>query len=252
MVGSLFSSDAWNSITFTAGEVINPKRNIPLSLAIGTGLVTVLYIASNIAYITILPLHGAPEAADVMGRGIQYAVSDRVGTAAAYNMFGEPAVFIMAGLIMVSTFGCNNGLILAGARVYYAMSRDGLFFKGVGKLSTRAVPAVALIVQAVWSSILCLSGSYGQLLDYVMFTVVLFYILTILGVFILRKKEPDAPRPYKAFGYPVIPALYILFAIGFSIDLLIFKPFNTWPGLIIVAIGVPVYFVWKRRRSVDS
>jgi APA family basic amino acid/polyamine antiporter len=246
MVGSVFSSDAWNSITFTAGEVINPKRNIPLSLLIGTGLVTVLYVLANIAYVTILPLTGSADAVDVVGRGIQFAVYDRVGTAAAHMMFGPPAEFIMAALIMVSTFGCNNGLILAGARVYYAMSRDGLFFRSAGRLNTQAVPSMALIAQGVWSSLLCLSGSYSQLLDYVVFTVVLFYILTIAGLYILRRKKPDAERPYKALGYPVVPALYILFAVLFSIDLLIFKPVYTWPGLIIVLIGVPVYYLWKR------
>ncbi len=249
MVGSLFSSDAWNSITFAAGEVVNPRRTIPLSLVTGTVIVTILYILTNIAYISILPLHGTPDAADVAGRGIQFATADRVGTAAAHVIFGAPAEYIMAALIMVSTFGCNNGLILSGARVYYAMSRDGLFFRGVGSLNRHGVPAAALVLQCIWSCLLCLSGSYGQLLDYVVFTVLLFYCLTILGIFILRRRRPDAERPIRAFGHPVIPALYIVLAMAISVDLLIHKPDFTWPGLIIVALGVPVYLLWKRSGS---
>ena len=246
MVGSLFASDAWNNITFTAGEVINPKRNIPLSLALGTGIVTVLYILANVAYILVLPLIGSPEATDVAHRGIQFAADDRVGTAVASVIFGTPAAVIMAILIMISTFGCNNGLILAGARVYYAMARDRLFFRSTGTLNKNAVPGVALVIQGVWASLLCLSGTYGDLLDYVIFAVLIFYILTVAGIFILRKKKPDAERPYKAFGYPFLPILYILAATAISIDLLIFKPNYTWPGLIIVLLGIPVYFVWNR------
>ncbi len=245
MVGSLFSSDAWNNITFTAGEVINPKRNIPLSLALGTGIVTVLYLLANVAYIVILPVAGTPGAMDLMGRGIQFASSDRVGTAAATMIFGEPAAVIMAVLIMVSTFGCNNGLILAGARVYYAMAKDGLFFKKVGSLSTRSVPTTALVVQGVWASLLCLSGTYGDLLDYVIFAVLVFYVLTVIGIFILRKKRPDAERPYKAFGYPIVPGLYVLCASAIAMDLLIFKTKYSGSGLIIVLLGIPVYFLWK-------
>jgi len=246
MVGSLFSSDAWNNITFTSGEVVNPKRNIPLSLFLGTLIVTIMYIAANVAYILILPLKGDPGAADVMGRGIQFALSDRVATAASSMIFGHPAVIIMSVLIMVSTFGCNNGLILSGARVYYAMAKDNLFFKKTGKLNKNSVPGFALIVQAVWASLLCLSGTYGNLLDYVIFAVLIFYILTIIGLFLLRKKRPDAERPYKAWGYPVVPAMYILCAAAISIDLLIFKPMYTWPGMIIVLLGIPVYFIWKK------
>ncbi|MBI2429516.1 MAG: amino acid permease [Ignavibacteriales bacterium] len=246
MVGSLFSSDAWNNITFTAGEVINPKRNIPLSLAIGTGVVTFLYILANVAYILVLPIVGSPDAADVAGRGIQFATSDRVGTAVASYIFGEPAAIVMAILIMISTFGCNNGLILAGARVYYAMAKDGLFFQKTGTLNKHSVPGWALVVQGMWASMLCLSGSYGDLLDYVVFAVMIFYILTVAGIFILRKKQPDTERPYKAFGYPVIPAIYIVLASAICIDLLIFKPAYTWPGVFIVLSGVPVYYIWKK------
>ena len=246
MVGSLFSSDAWNNITFTASEVKNPKRNIPLSLFLGTAIVTLLYIGANVAYILVLPLKGTPEGVSVVGRGIQFALSDRVATAASSMIFGAPAVVIMAVLIMVSTFGCNNGLILAGARVYYAMAKDNLFFKKIGTINKNSVPGVALIVQAAWASLLCFSGTYGDLLDYVIFAVLIFYILTIAGIFLLRKKRPDAERPYKAWGYPVVPALYILAASAISIDLLIFKPMYSWPGMIIVLLGIPVYFIWKR------
>ncbi|HUX93179.1 MAG TPA: amino acid permease, partial [Ignavibacteriaceae bacterium] len=220
--------------------------NIPLSLFLGTAIVTLLYIGANVAYILVLPLKGSPEGASVVGRGIQFALSDRVATAASSMIFGAPAVVIMAVLIMISTFGCNNGLILAGARVYYAMAKDNLFFKKTGTVNKNSVPGVALIVQAVWASLLCLSGTYGDLLDYVIFAVLIFYILTIAGIFLLRKKRPDAERPYKAWGYPVVPALYILAASAISIDLLIFKPMYSWPGMIIVLLGIPVYFIWKR------
>jgi APA family basic amino acid/polyamine antiporter len=248
MVGSLFSADAWNNITFTAGEVTNPKRNIPLSLALGTGTVILLYILANVGYLLVLPLIGSPGSTDVVGRGIQFANSDRVGTAAASVIFGDSAAIIMAVMIMISTFGCNNGLILAGARVYFAMARDGLFFKNAGMLNKKSVPGAALIVQGVWTCILCLSGTYGDLLNYVVFAVLMFYILTVIAIFILRKKRPYAERPYKALGYPVVPATYILLAVAISIDLLIFKPQYTWPGLGIVLLGIPVYFMWKRVR----
>jgi APA family basic amino acid/polyamine antiporter len=246
MVGSLFSSDAWNNITFTAGEVVNPRKNIPLSLAFGTGAVTVLYLLANIAYLLVLPVTGIPGGSDVISRGIQFAADDRVGTAAASIIFGAPGVFIMAALIMISTFGCNNGLILAGARVYYAMAKDGLFFKKVGNLNKKAVPGFALAAQGVWASALCLSGTYGDLLDYVIFAVLVFYILTIAGIFVLRRKRPGAERPYKAFGYPVVPALYVLAATAICVDLLIFKPTYTWPGVVIVILGIPAYVVWRR------
>jgi APA family basic amino acid/polyamine antiporter len=246
MVGSVFSSDAWNNITFAAAEVINPKRTIPLSLFLGTVIVTGLYIVANISYLVTLPLVGDAHAADALGRGIQFATDDRVGVAAASVIFGSSAAGIMAVLIMLSTFGCNNGLILAGARVYFAMSRDGLFFKRAGTLNGSGVPAYALVIQAVWASALCLSGTYGDLLDYVVFAILIFYILTIAGIFVLRAKRPDAERPIKAFGYPVLPALYIVLALAMCIDLLIFKPKFTYPGLALVLSGIPVYFVWKR------
>lgn len=246
MVGSLFSSDAWNNITFTAGEVINPKRNIPLSLALGTGIVTLLYILANVAYILVLPVIGSPDATDVLGRGIQFASSDRVATAAVTMVFGEPAAVIMAVLIMVSTFGCNNGLILAGARVYYAMAKDGVFFQKVGELSGKSVPKTALVIQGVWASLLCLSGTYGDLLDYVIFANLVFYILTVIGIYILRKTRPEADRPYKAFGYPILPALYVLCASAIAVDLLIIKTEYAGAGLLIVLLGIPVFYVWKK------
>jgi APA family basic amino acid/polyamine antiporter len=249
MVGSLFSADAWNNITFTAGEVTNPKRNIPLSLVLGTGTVILIYLLANIGYLLVLPLAGSPEAADAAGKGIQFAASDRVGTAAASMIFGDSAAVIMAALIMVSTFGCNNGLILAGARVYYAMARDNLFFRSAGILNRKSVPGGALVVQCIWTCILCISGTYGDLLDYVVFAVLLFYILSIAGIFIRRKKRPKADRPYRAFGYPFVPSLYILLAAAVSFDLLIFKPGYTWPGLGIVLLGIPVYFIWKKRSG---
>ncbi len=245
MVGSLFSSDAWNNITFTAAEVKNPRRTIPWCLGLGTATVIVLYLLANWAYIMLLPVRGSTAGADLMARGIQFAAADRVGTAAATVIFGDAAAFIMAGLILVSTFGCNNGLILTGARVYYAMARDGLFFAPAASLNRHAVPGTALVLQGLWASALCLTGTYGELLDYVIFAVLIFYILTIAGLFILRRRNPEAERPYKALGYPVIPALYILAAGAICIDLLVFKPQFTWPGLIIVLMGVPVYYLWR-------
>ncbi|MGA7160249.1 MAG: amino acid permease [Bacteroidota bacterium] len=244
MVGSLFSADAWNNITFTAGEVINPKRNVPLSLALGTGIVCILYILANVVYLSVLPLHGLPEGATVAERGIQFATSDRVGTAAAEVIFGNSGALVMAGLIMVSTFGCNNGLILAGARVYYAMAKDKLFFRNVAELNAHSVPSKGLITQGVWASILCLSGTYSDLLDYVVFAVLIFYVLTITGIFILRKKMPTAERPYKAFGYPAIPSIYLVVASLICVDLLFVRPNFTWPGLFIVLLGIPVYYLW--------
>jgi len=252
-VGSLFYSDAWNNITFTAGEVKDPKRNVPLSLTMGTGLVIGLYILANVAYLCILPMEK-----------IQHAPDDRVATAAIESVFSGGGAVIMAIAIMVSTFGCNNGLILAGARVYYAMARDGLFFKATGKLNRNSVPAVGLVLQGIWTCLLVLprtrSGQvdpatgmeqygnlYGTLLDYVIFAVLIFYVLTILGLFVLRRKRPDAERPYRAFGYPILPALYILGASVISLVLFLYKNKTSWPGLLIVLTGVPVYFLWKRR-----
>ena len=253
-VGSLFSSDAWNNVTFTAGEIKNPKRNIPLSLAIGTGVVLLLYVLCNFVYLSVLPMVGDPAVATIAGRGIQFASEDRVATAvmeqAGSSLGAVGAGFgakLMAAVILISTFGCVNGLLMAGARVYYAMSRDGLFFKSVGKLSEKSkTPVNSLWVQWAWTCLLCLSGSYGQLLDYVIFAVLVFYILTITGLFVLRRTRPEAVRPYKAFGYPVLPGLYIVMAGWISVVLLRYKPQYTWPGLIVVLLGVPVYLVWRR------
>ena len=248
-VGSLFSSDAWNNITFTAAEVRNPKRNLPLALAMGTGAVTLLYVLANFVYLSVLPLHGDPQGATILARGIQHASEDRVATAVMQQIFGTGGAQIMAFAILISTFGCNNGLILAGARVYYAMAKDGLFFRGAAKLHPRyRTPAHSLLMQCVWTCILCISGSYSQLLDYIIFAVLVFYILTIAGLFVLRVKRPDEPRPYRAIGYPVLPALYILIAIFIDIVLLRYKPQYTWPGLIIVLLGIPVYFLWLKRN----
>jgi APA family basic amino acid/polyamine antiporter len=247
-VGSLFSSVAWNNITFTAGEVQNPKRNIPLSLVMGTGFVLSVYFLASLGYLLVLPMHGDPHGATVMARGIQYAAEDRIGTAALEQIFHSSGAYLMAAAILVSTFGCANGLTLAGARVYYAMSRDGLFFKSVGKLHPRFnTPVAGLAIQAVWATLLCVSGSYGQLLDYIIFAVLVFYILTIIGLFVLRAKRPDVPRPYKALGYPVLPAVYIVMAGWICIVLLRYKPQYTWPGLILVLLGIPVYLFWSRR-----
>jgi APA family basic amino acid/polyamine antiporter len=246
-VGSLFSADAWNNVTFTAGEVKDPQRNLPLSLVLGTGVVIALYIGCNIIYLNVLPLVGDPHGTTILQRGIQYATEDRVATAALSQMFGVLGGYLMAAAIIVSSFGCNNGLILAGARVYYAMAKDGLFFRRTGNLHPiYKTPAVSLMVQMVWICILCISGSYGQLLDYVVFAVLVFYILTIAGLFILRYKRPNAERPYRAFGYPVLPAIYILMALFIDIILLRYKPQFTWPGLIIVLLGIPVYYAWSR------
>jgi len=249
-VGSLFSADSWNNVTFTAGEIKNPKRNVPLSLALGTGVVLGLYLLCNFVYLSVLPLAGDPNAATIAGRGIQFASEDRVATAVMEVVFGALGAKLMAGAILISTFGCANGLLMSGARVYYAMSRDGLFFKSVGKLSAKSnAPVNSLWVQWAWSCLLCLSGSYGQLLDYVIFAVLIFYILTIVGLFVLRRTRPDAVRPYKAFGYPVLPAVYIVMATWICVVLLRYKPQYTWPGLILVLLGVPVYLVWKRMGS---
>jgi APA family basic amino acid/polyamine antiporter len=234
MVGSIFSSDAWNNVTFIAGEVRNPKRNIGLSLFLGTMIVTIVYVLANLVYLAVLPLEE-----------IAYAEKDRVAVAASSVIFGNVGTVIIALMIMVSTFGCNNGLILAGARVYHTMANDGLFFKKTASLNKHAVPEFGLWLQCLVASALCLSGKYGDLLDMISFVVVIFYVLTILGIYILRVKRPDAERPYKAFGYPFLPALYIIMGISFCILLIIYKPNFTWPGLIIVLTGVPIYYMWK-------
>ena len=249
-VGSLFSADAWNNVTFTAGEVKNPHRNLPLSLAMGTGFVIALYIGCNFIYLNVLPLDGVAHGATILERGIKYATEDRVATAVLTQMFGALGGFLMAAAIMISGFGCNNGLILSGARVYYAMAKDGLFFRKVAKLHPRyKTPAVSLMVQMVWTCVLCISGTYGQLLDYIVFAVLVFYILTIVGLFVLRRTHPEAERPYRAIGYPVLPAIYIVMALFIDIVLLRYKPQYTWPGLIIVLVGIPVYYLWSRRSG---
>jgi APA family basic amino acid/polyamine antiporter len=251
LVGSLFSSDAWNNVTFAAAEVQNPKRNLPLALVLGTGLVTLLYVLANVGYLNVLPMLGDPNGATAVTRGIANATQDRVATAALEVVFGSAGATIMAIAILISTFGCNNGLILAGARVYYAMARDGLFFRRVGTLNERRVPAAGLIVQSVWTALLCLTGSYGQLLNYVIFAALVFYALTTIGLFILRAKRPDAERPYRALGYPVLPAVYI--ALTTLVMLLIVLSPSTrqdaFLGLVLVLIGIPIYFLWRRVES---
>src|SRR6202140_1497353 len=250
---SLFSADAWNNITFTAGEVINPRRNVPLSLAFGTILVIGLYLLANVAYLAALPF-----------TAIQNAPSDRVASETANVIFPGAGATIMAVAIMVSTFGCNNGLILAGARAYYAMARDGLFFRRGGDLNKNHVPAWGLIIQGIWAGVLVLPRTvktdaagtvtgygnlYGNLLDYVISAALIFYILTIIGIFVLRRKRPDAERPYKAFGYPIVPALYVIGATVILLVLFIYQTATTWPGLIIVLTGVPVYFLWRKSNA---
>ena len=247
LVGSLFSSDAWNNVTFAAAEVKNPKRNLPLALLFGTGLVTVLYVMANVAYLHVLPMSGLADGATALARGVSHATQDRVATAALEVIFGSAGATIMAVAILISTFGCNNGLILAGARVYYAMARDGLFFRRVGSLNHRRVPAAGLIVQSIWVALLCLTGSYNQLLNYVIFAALVFYALTTIGLFMLRAKRPDIERPYRVLGYPILPALYI--ALTTAVMLLILLSPSTrqdaFLGLAIVVIGVPVYFIWR-------
>jgi len=241
MVGSLFSSDAWNNVTFTAGEIRNPQRNVPLSLALGVAIVSLLYLASNVVYLNVLPFPA-----------IQHAPQDRVATAVVERFLGDNAARVMAVAIMVSTFGCVNGLILAGARVYYAMAIDRLFFPQVARLDAQTqAPVTSLIWQSAWACLLTLSGKYGDLLDYVIFAVLLFYMLTIAGIFVLRVKRPHAERPYRAVGYPVVPALYILAAGLIEVLLLIHKPAYTWPGLLIVLSGIPVYFFWQSKKETN-
>lgn len=284
MVGSLFSADAWNNITFTAGEIRNPRRNLPLSLALGTGSVILLYMLANLAYVRSLPVQGdlkkaeTSEAAAVAAlrradelaltgqtaaaqqsrdeaqefrraaafeRGIDKAKDERVATAVMERWSPGMGAYLMAAAIMISTFGCINGMILMGARLYYVMAQDNLFFGAVGSLNSRGVPAVGLILQGIWSVLLVFSGTYNELLDYVIFAVLVFYVLTVTGLFILRRTQPDAERPYKAWGYPVLPALYVFLCAAIMLDLLIVKPKYTWPGLIIVLSGIPVYFLWR-------
>jgi len=251
LVGSLFSSDAWNNVTFAAAEVHSPQRNLPRALIYGTGLVCLLYLLANVAYLNVLPMKGIENGTSVMERGIQYATQDRVASAMMETIFGAVGASIMAALILVSTFGCNNGLILSGARVYYAMARDRLFFRRTGNLNKHNVPAAALIAQSIWTSLLCLTGTYGQLLNYVIFAALIFYALTTVGLFMLRRQRPDAERPYRVVGYPVLPALYIVLASAIAVILLIANQTRAQAlsGLVIVLLGVPVYFIWRKVES---
>jgi basic amino acid/polyamine antiporter, APA family len=246
MVGSIFAADAWYNITYTSDEVINPKKTIARSLFIGSLTVCLIYFLVNVVYIITLPVRGVAGGASVLERGIQFATEDRVATAAIYGIFGQNAALLMAVVVVISTFGCNNGIILSGARVTFAMAKDRLFFKRTGELSSKGVPAFGLWIQAGWSVLLCLTGSYSQLLDYVVFAALLFYILVIFAVFMLRKKHPEWERPYKAFGFPVFPVIYIAACLLIVVILLIYKPLFTWPGLGIVLSGVPVYYLWRR------
>lgn len=249
IINSLFSSDAWNNVTFIAGEIKDPKKNIPRSLFLGTLIVTLIYILANLAYLALLPVNGDPLALDAIHQGIKFASNDRVGASAASVLFGGIGVSIMSILIMVSTFGCNNGLIFAGSRLLYAMAKDGLFFKKAKTINSHEVPAIALWIQCIWSSLLCLTGTYRDLVEYATFASLVFYILTIAGIFVLRIKEPLTERPYKAFGYPFIPAIYILLTLAICIDLFIYNTFNVGASLTIILIGIPVYFITQKRNE---
>jgi APA family basic amino acid/polyamine antiporter len=242
MVGSLFAMEAWNNVGFAADELKHPAKDIPLAMGLGVLTVTLLYLLTNVAYLSVLPADG-----------IATAPQDRVGTAALQAMFGSAGLYLMALAIMISTFGCNNGLILAGARVYYAMARDGLFFRRTGALHpVHRTPGFALVVQGIWTSVLCLSGTYSQLLDYVVLAALLFYLLTVISLFVLRARRPDAERPVRAPGYPWLPAAYVLMTGSIAVNLLFVKPQYTWPGLIIVALGVPVYYLWRMRNPTPA
>jgi basic amino acid/polyamine antiporter, APA family len=245
MVGSLFSSDAWNNVTFIANEIDSPKKNVPKALVFGVSGVVVLYLLANIAYLFVLPMWGNPAGTGILDKGIQYVQDDRVATGVMSIVFGPIGASIMAALIMISTFGANNGMMLSASRVYQTMAQDGLFFKNMAVLNKNHVPEISLWIQFVWCSLLCLSGKYGDLLDYVMFVVVLFYVLAIVGLFILRKKAPHLDRPIKAFGYPFLPIVYILAMSGFVVNLILQKPNYTIPGLAIVLCGIPVYYLWR-------
>jgi APA family basic amino acid/polyamine antiporter len=249
LVGPLFSSDAWNNITFTGEEVVNARRNLPVALFLGTSVVCLLYLACNWIYLRVLPFYGSPQGGP-LARGIQYAAEDRVATAAMQVVMGPKGQGLMAAAIMISTFGCMNGLLLTGARVYYAMAKDGVFFSSVGRINPKYhTPVISLLVQGLWTAFITLTGTYSELLDYVIFAVVLFYILTIAGVFRLRHTRPDASRPYRAWGYPVLPALYIAFALFVEWALLTHKALRSVAGLCIVALGIPVYYLWRRRGT---
>ncbi|GAA4356107.1 amino acid permease [Hymenobacter saemangeumensis] len=254
MTGSLFSSDSWNNIGFAGEEIQNPERTLVRSMAIGTAIVTALYILINVVYLLVLPLQGSPDAATVNGRGIMYATDDRVATAVAESVLGPAGAYVLAVLIMLSTFGANNGIILSGARAYYAMAKDGLFFPGLARLNGAGVPGRALWAQCLWACLLCLSGSYGQLLNYVMFSVILFYVITIVGIFVLRRTRPEAPRPYRAWGYPLVPGLYVLLASAFCLILLMAPDTAEFSrrGLLLVAVGLPVYWLFGRGFGTKS
>lgn len=252
MVGALFSADAWNNITFTAGEIRNPRRNLPWSLVLGAGTVIILYLLANLAYVSSLPVRGDPNGATPFERGISHAKEERVATAVMELWNPGVGPTLMAIAVMISTFGSINGMILMGARLYYVMARDNLFFYSAGILNRRGVPAVGLCLQGLWSILLVFSGTYDDLLDFVIFAVLVFYVLTVSGLFILRRTRPDAERPYRAIGYPIMPALYVLLCAAIMLDLLFVKPKFTWPGLIIVLTGIPVYFLWRRQVQQNS
>ncbi|MCO5231301.1 MAG: amino acid permease [Chitinophagales bacterium] len=239
MVGSIFASDAWNGVTFVGEEIKNPERNIALSLVYGTLIVTVLYIAINLMYMATLTM---PE--------IAFAEYDRVAIASSQKILGSFGTLVIAVMVMISTFGCNNGMILSGARVYYSMAKDGLFFQKVSLLNKNGVPAWGLWLQCAWACILCLTGRFSDLLDYIIFAVLIFYALTVLAVIILRKKHPEIERPYKTIGYPVLPLIYVFVALAIGVGLLIYKPTYTWPGLIIILLGIPIYYMWKNQKGV--
>jgi APA family basic amino acid/polyamine antiporter len=260
IINSLFSSDAWNNVTFIAGDIRNPEKNLPRSLFLGTFIVTLLYILANVAYLGLLPLDGTPLPAgadpytqeNVVASGIQFAYEGRVGTSSAFMLFGNVANVLMAVLIMISTFGCNNGLIMAGSRLFYAMSKDGLFFKKAGELNKFGVPAWAMWVQGIWAIILCCSGSYTILIKFATFGSMIFYIVTIAGLFKLRKTMPDAVRPYKAFAYPVVPALYLILALTICISLTLFTFWDTFGSIVLILAGIPIYFIVFKNKKTDN
>jgi basic amino acid/polyamine antiporter, APA family len=259
IINSLFSSDAWNNVTFIAGDIRNPERNLPRSLFLGTFIVTILYVMANVAYLGLLPLKGTPPTGDfvytreaVDAAGIQFASSGRVGTAAAYMLFGNVANVLMAILIMISTFGCNNGLIMAGSRLFYAMSKDGLFFRKASELNRFGVPAWAMWAQGIWAILLCFSGSYSILIKFATFGSMIFYIVTISGLFKLRRTMPDAKRPYKAFGYPIIPALYLVLAVLICASLTVFTFWDTFGSIVLVLVGIPVYYFFFKHEPAED
>ncbi|HYG52395.1 MAG TPA: amino acid permease, partial [Flavobacteriales bacterium] len=256
IINSLFSSDAWNNVTFIAGEIRNPEKNLPRSLFLGTFIVTIFYVLANVAYLALLPLKGVPVAESVaytkhgiINAGMQFAQSDRVGASAAYMIFGDPAKYIMAALIMVSTFGCNNGIIMAGSRLFYSMAKEKLFFSRAAKLNEHAVPARAMWLQSGWACVLAMSGSYKLLIKFATFGSMVFYIVTIAGLFVLRKRLPHHPRPYKAFGYPFVPILYLIFATLICVSLTVFTPQDTGFSIVLILLGIPVYYLFLKDKN---